>query len=279
MQKMLYCEVRKMMKVILHGTVFISLILGCLGIWSGQLYAASELIDLSEFRLVNLPASVPIGKKRLQVGIQHNFGGANAVIMALRAEYGLTDRIQISGTHATHFARIRNSQKEAESEISNPEFDLLVQLLKLNQSTNISLLASGGYFNSSVIFDKKETNRQFGSAHLALMALQKIRRAGIQFVPQAWYNTQDRELFLSVGIGAGISLTENLRFAGDIAPLLKSPEKAKIPWGVAVQFHLGSSPHTVSLFLSNTASQTVGLSFPGQDEVRFGFVWANRFVF
>jgi plastocyanin len=71
--------------------------------------------------------------------------------------------------------------------------------------------------------------------------------------------------------GATLRLGQWLALAGDYGRLLDREDDEEAAWGVAIQFGIPLTPHTLSLQAANTNSATLQGSSRGADEIRYGF--------
>jgi mono/diheme cytochrome c family protein len=117
-------------------------------------------------------------------------------------------------------------------------------------------------FNTSAMSPDAELTaaRSFGALGLNLAArvLGNYRYAGSPRVAGA--------------LGASYQLTPYLAFAGDVAasPMRQAAEPL-LAWGVGAQIAIPYSPHTVSLQVTNTGTESIhGASVPTND-IRYGF--------
>lgn len=71
--------------------------------------------------------------------------------------------------------------------------------------------------------------------------------------------------------GGTIRLTRWLALAGDAATLMNRRENERLAWSAGLHLALPSTPHTLSLHMSNTITTTLQGATRGGDKARFGF--------
>lgn len=75
----------------------------------------------------------------------------------------------------------------------------------------------------------------------------------------------------AVAGGAVLHLTRFLALAGDIATLIDKSATEDVAWGGALQIAIPTTPHTLSLQVTNTTTGTLQGASRGGDRTRFGF--------
>jgi len=141
----------------------------------------------------------------------------------------------------------------------------------------------GGAFDLSIHAGWNQAARSFdGEATLA----RRFGRLRVMAAGRGFSNAFDEdESRMAVAVGGTVALTESIALAGDWATLLDRDENAAdAAWGAGIQLRIPTTPHTLSLQVTNTNSGTLQGSSYGPRSggegatVRYGFEFTIPFT-
>ena len=98
-------------------------------------------------------------------------------------------------------------------------------------------------------------------------------RVSVMAVGRGFSNAFDEDARFAVGGGAVLNFHPNFALAGDVTTLIdrEDDDGEEIAWGAGAQIRIPTTPHTLSLQVTNTNTGTLEGSSIGSDEVRWGF--------
>jgi plastocyanin len=142
------------------------------------------------------------------------------------------------------------------------EWEFLARMVPLKQFNGFPLDVGvqAGYNLAAESFDGElSLSRQLSS----------LRLLGAARVMSQGYGQDSMRVALAGG--ASLQFLRWFALAGDVAQLLDATNDEKLAWGAALQIAIPYTPHTLSLQITNTNTETVQGSSRGDDSYRYGF--------
>jgi len=232
-------------------------------------------------RVINLPTPREIGQRRFLFRIAHRFypsvkegydvfyglDGPASILLSLG--YGLSDRFDLTLSRSNRYQ----------------EWSLAFKYVWLRPKKDASLpLTAAAHLVTGLVTEKREGISTFSSENMKFtfqlsLALEVHERIALLLVPSYASNTNhwesEREGTLALGIGARVTLFDELSILVEWIPVLAGYHAKSQGWGLAVEKKIGG--HVFQVF----ALSTVGIPEPqylsGGDlciregDVRFGF--------
>ncbi|HEX6643859.1 MAG TPA: cupredoxin family copper-binding protein [Gemmatimonadales bacterium] len=217
--------------------------------------AAQSLLDRSP----NLAAGWIPGAGVLQFNFLHRFSRSPAPdrkitsFPAFVLAAGLPARLALGLTYATNSAIVAGYPNEW-------EFFLRGAVLTEARGAPVDLSAQAGYNLATESVDGEvAVARDFG-------------RTRVIGVARGIGETLGSDMDFAAGGGAAVRLTRHVAVAGDAVALLGSLDgEERVAWSAGLHLMIPSSPHTLSLHVSNAAAGTLQGATRAGGDTRFGF--------
>lgn len=150
------------------------------------------------------------------------------------------------------------------------EYELFARWRPLGQGGGapLDVAVQGGYNNAAESVDGELTvARDIG----------RLRLIGVaRYLSDGYGAGEARYAF---GAGATIRLSRFVALAGDVASLADRATGEEVAWGAALQLAIPSSPHSLSLQVTNTTTATLQGSSRGLEDLRGGFEFTIPITF
>ena len=150
------------------------------------------------------------------------------------------------------------------------EYELFARFRPLARSGGapVDLAVQAGYNNSAESVDGELTvARDFG----------RLRLIGVgRYLSDGYGAGEARYAF---GGGATLRVTSHVALAGDVTSLMDLETGEEAAWGAALQLAIPSSPHSLSLQVTNTTTGTLQGSSRGLADIRGGFEFTIPITF